>query len=148
MSAHYNTKEINQDYKFISQIQDEGKMGQTMLEKQIVFEDLGNSRKVKDPNLATGNFAENREFLPLHYQHSKLQPDNFMYVKKFANLDTVNHYSHKNSFSMKNDQNDSLLLNEPIDQIFDETTNNLFRQHIVKNQQITIENENIILPVQ
>ena len=67
-----------------------------------------------------------------------------MYVKKFANFDTTNHYNHINSFSMKNDQNDSLLLNEPIDQIFDETTNNLFRQHIVKNQKSSAVNESIL----
>ena len=53
-----------------------------------------------------------------------------MYVKKFTNLDTIKHNSHEVSFreenSKEDDLSESILLSEPIDQILEETPNNMF----------------------
>lgn len=56
------------------------------------------------------------------------QPDDFMYVKKFTNLDTVNHNSHEEN-SKEDDLSESILLSEPIDQILEETPNGVYHQH-------------------
>ena len=74
-----------------------------------------------------------RDPLILFHSHAKGQPDDFVYVKKFTNLDTVNHNSHENSFHLENSKEDdlseSILMSEPLDQILEETPNGIFHQH-------------------
>jgi hypothetical protein len=60
-----------------------------------------------------------------------MQPDDFMHVKKFTNLDTIKHNSNENiSFheenSKEDDMSESILLSEPIDQMLEETPNSIF----------------------